>query len=118
VTKQKLKFLLVLKSHPLSAENHTAYQIACAILSTQQHLLGVFFHESGVYSAEKNQRFPSDEKNPFKLWQALHENNNIPLWVCHAEIEKRGVSLAAPFEISRLSRLVELSEQADRVLTF
>ena len=88
-------------------------------------IVGVFFYQDGVYNAANNCQFASDEYQTTQQWQVLHQQLNIPLHLCATAAEKRGLLaqqgdenslINREFIISGLGELVELTNQADKVV--
>lgn len=126
------KFSLVVTSSPFDQQGAvSAINFARAIIEAQHELVGVFFYQGGVHNANALQSIPTDEFQPYSAWLELAQQG-VPLHVCVSAAARRGVisatdaaeqgiprsNLKSPFQASGLGQLVELMNDADRVVQF
>ena len=96
----------------------SAYAFATAALDRGHEIVRVFFHHDGVLNAVQA---GGDPGGGSKRWAALSAKFGIPLSVCIAAGDRRGVeqeNLAPGFELSGLGQLVSLGLDADRLIVF
>ncbi len=118
------KLAVIVTSSPLDNLTVTAINIITAALTQGVDVIGVFFYQNGVINANKNIEIPTDEFQCLNAWRQLHQHYNLPLHLCVTAGEKRGLLVAdtdtenidPAFTISGLGELVELANQADRIL--
>ena len=130
---QIVKFSILVTDNPASSQSaSTAYQFCCAALSAGHSIIGVFFYLDGVLNANHLISPATDEVNLPDLWAGLATQYNFPLEVCVSASLRRGVisqqeagqlglihhNLKAPFVLSGLGQLAELSANCDRLLQF
>ncbi|ALS98396.1 sulfurtransferase complex subunit TusD [Lacimicrobium alkaliphilum] len=124
------KFSLVVTSSPFDQQGAaSALNFARAALDAGHQLSGIFFYQDGVHNANALQSVPGDEFQPYCAWLELAQQG-IPLHVCVSAAARRGVisetdaaeqgipgsSLKPPFQASGLGQLIELMNEADRVV--
>ena len=92
----------------------------------------VFFYQEGVLNASQFVSPASDEINLPDFWAKLATQYQFPLEVCVSASLRRGIvnqteaqqlslgqyNLKAPFVLSGLGQLAELSASADRLVQF
>jgi len=130
---QKIKFSLLVCGAPYGTQSaSSAYQFAAAAISAGHQIVGVFFYQEGVLNASQLVSPASDEINLPKLWAALASESQFPLEVCVSAALRRGIvsqqeadqlalaqfNLQAPFVLSGLGQLAELSANCDRLVQF
>jgi len=128
-----LKFALVVSSGPYGSQGaSSAYQFCSSALKSGHKIAGVFFYQDGVLNASELVSPASDEVNLPELWAALATEHQFPLEVCVSASLRRGIvneieaeqlsltqfNLRAPFVLSGLGQLAELSAAADKVVQF
>jgi tRNA 2-thiouridine synthesizing protein D len=130
---QKIKFSIVVSGAPYGAQSaSSAYQFCATVLAAGHQIAGVFFYQEGVLNASQLVSPASDEINLPALWAALAAEFQFPLEVCVSAALRRGVvdqqeatqlalsqfNLKAPFVLSGLGQLAELSANCDRLVQF
>ena len=110
----------------------SAYLFAQAAIESGHQIQGIFFYQDGVANANQFTSPASDEDNLVKLWSALATTHDFSLDVCISAALRRGVvdavsaaecevaapNLLAPFAMTGLGQLAELSSKADRLVQF
>lgn len=129
----KIKFSIVVCGAPYGTQSaSSAYQFCAAAISAGHQISGVFFYQEGVLNASQLVSPPSDEINLPALWAALASEFQFPLEVCVSAALRRGIidqqeaaqlsltqfNLQAPFVLSGLGQLAELSANCDRLVQF
>ncbi|WP_022942860.1 sulfurtransferase complex subunit TusD [Psychromonas hadalis] len=130
---KRLKFAVVVSGAPYGAQGaSSAYQFCCATLQAGHNIVGVFFYQEGVLNASQLVSPASDEINLPDFWAKLALQYQFPLEVCVSASLRRGIvneleakqlalsqfNLKAPFVLSGLGQLAELSAKADRLVQF
>ena len=128
-----LKFAVVVSSAPYGAQGaSSAYQFCASAVKAGHEIVGVFFYQEGVLNASQLVSPASDEINLPDFWVELATENKFPLEVCVSASLRRGIvnqveaqqlalkqfNLKAPFVLSGLGQLAELSAVADRLVQF
>jgi len=126
------RFSLLVTSSPFDQQGAaSALNFARAALDAGHHLSGIFFYQGGVHNANALQSIPTDEFQPYSAWLKLAQQG-VALHVCVSAAARRGIisetdaaeqgiqgsSLKPPFQASGLGQLVELMNDADRVVQF
>ncbi|VEJ09312.1 sulfurtransferase complex subunit TusD [Actinobacillus delphinicola] len=107
----------------------TALQFAQALVKQGHQIQQIFFMQDGVSNANKFVSPANDEFNLLKAWQAFHQQYQVPLHLCIAAAQRRGVvdeitsatseiSVASPFILAGLGEFMQASLTCDRVLQF
>ena len=118
------KLAVVITTPPYSNLSVTALDYVETALNSGVEIIGVFFYQDGVIHANQQVKIASDEFQCIAKWQTLHQSFNLPLHLCITAAEKRGLSDENPtnihsiFTTSGLGELVELANNADRVVQF
>lgn len=130
---QSIKFSIVVTGAPYGSQSaSSAYQFCEAAVSAGHQIAGVFFYQEGVLNASQLVSPASDEVNLPHLWATLATQYQFPLEVCVSAALRRGVvneqeaeqlslaqfNLQAPFVLSGLGQLAELSADCDRLVQF
>lgn len=130
---QKIKFSVVVTGAPYGSQSaSSAYQFCAAAASAGHDIAGVFFYQEGVLNASQLVSPATDEVNLPERWAALATQYKFPLEVCVSASLRRGVvdeqeaeqlslaqfNLKAPFVLSGLGQLAELSAGCDRLVQF
>jgi tRNA 2-thiouridine synthesizing protein D len=130
---QKVKFSIVVCGAPYGTQSaSSAYQFCAAAIAAGHQIVGVFFYREGVLNASQLVSPASDEINLPTLWAALASASQFPLEVCVSAALRRGIvsqedaiqlgltqfNLQAPFVLSGLGQLAELSANCDRLVQF
>lgn len=124
-------FALIVKSSALDSQGAwSALQFAEAAISDGHNISRVFFYQSGVLNANKQNQLPQGQADPSPRWQALADKN-VELCVCISSAIRRGVldnneakrykkhgTLHGAFTIGGLGQLIDASVSADRIVTF
>jgi tRNA 2-thiouridine synthesizing protein D len=117
------KLVVVVTTPPYSNLTRTALAYIEAAIVAGVDVIGVFFYQDGVINANQGVAMPNDEFQAINAWQALNAKHQIPLHLCVSSGEKRGLSdeqpgynIAPGFSVSGLGELVELSDNACRVV--
>lgn len=133
MTKSVLKFALVVSSGPYGSQGaSSAYQFCSSAIEAGHQIVGVFFYQQGVLNASELVSPASDEINLPDLWAKLAIQHQFPLEVCVSASLRRGIvneveaeqlsltqfNLKAPFVLSGLGQLAEISAAADKVVQF
>lgn len=129
----KMKFSIVVSGSPYGTQGaSSAYQFCAAATLAGHDICGVFFYQEGVLNANTLVSPATDEVNLPELWIALADKYKFPLEVCVSASLRRGVvdsleaeqlglsqfNLKAPFVLSGLGQLAELSVACDRLVQF
>ncbi|WP_112088120.1 sulfurtransferase complex subunit TusD, partial [Haemophilus influenzae] len=106
-----------------------AYQFADALIKKGHEISQIFFFQDGVSNGNALVYPANDEVNLQKHWQMFSITYNIPLHLCVAASQRRGVvdnlttpttahyNLAEGFTIAGLGEFIAASLNADRVIT-
>jgi len=133
VSAKRIKFSIVVSGAPYGSQSSSsAYQFCAAALLAGHQISGVFFYQEGVLNASQLVSPATDEVNLPDFWAKLAAQHNFPLEVCVSASLRRGVldkqeaeqltlsqyNLKAPFVLSGLGQLAELSVDCDRLVQF
>ncbi|WP_017446264.1 sulfurtransferase complex subunit TusD [Gayadomonas joobiniege] len=126
--------ILFVTSSPDSYMGKTAYKQAkmFAHSANECNLLAVFFYGDGVLAANQLRTPPADEFDVTQHWQTFSQEYKIPLILCSAAAQRRGVlnadeanyhgklgnNLAPGFQIGGLAEYVELQANANKVIQY
>ena len=117
-----MRYVLAVKQGVYGAQgSFLAYQVAHEILKAGHQISQIFFFQEGVSNANKLVDPASDEINLVEKWQALASEHSVPLHLCIAAAQRRGVveqNLAAGFILAGLGEFSQAVLTADRLLTF
>ena len=106
-----------------------AYQFAEALIKKGHKISQIFFFQDGVSNGNALVYPANDEVNLQKHWQMFSITHNVPLDLCVAASQRRGVvdnlttsttdhyNLAEGFTIAGLGEFMAASLKADRVIT-
>ncbi|OOR98077.1 sulfurtransferase TusD [Haemophilus paracuniculus] len=106
-----------------------AYQVAEALIAAGHQISQIFFFQEGVSNANGLISPASDEVNLQQKWQNFAETHRLPLHLCIAAAQRRGVvdestaltaqtNLAHGFTLAGLGEFSQAVLTADRLLTF
>ncbi len=106
-----------------------AWQFACALLAKGHQIRQIFFMQNGVSHANKLISPAHDEENLLQRWQTFSETHQVPLHLCIAAAQRRGVvdaltspcqteNLASPFVLAGLGEFSQAILKADRLIQF
>ena len=125
-----MNYVLAVKSPVYGKQGaFLAYQFAQALLEKGHAISQIFFFQDGVTNGNALVYPASDEVNLQKCWQDLAMMHQIPLHLCVAASQRRGVvdaltakdtdqtNLAEGFEITGLGEFMAMALKADRVVT-
>ncbi|WP_413701146.1 sulfurtransferase complex subunit TusD [Psychromonas sp. KJ10-10] len=127
------KFAVIVSGAPYGTQGaSSAYQFCANAVKAGHEIVGVFFYQEGVLNASMLVSPASDEINLTELWVALATQYQFPLEVCVSAALRRGIvneeeaqqlslhqfNLKAPFLLSGLGQLAELSAKSDRLVQF
>ena len=124
-----MDYVLVVKQPVYGSQGaFLAYQLAQE-LAHKHHIRQIFFYQDGVSNGNALVYPANDEFNLVKAWQAFSRQFNVPLHLCVAAAQRRGVvdsdsaadksavSLADVFQLAGLGEFSQALLQADRVIT-
>ena len=125
-----MRYVLAVKS-PIYGQQGAflAYQFAKALIERKHEIAQIFFFQDGVSNGDGLVYPANDEFNLTQAWQALSAQHHIPLHLCVAASQRRGVvdaltaketdktNLAEGFEITGLGEFMAMALKADRVVT-
>ena len=116
-----MKFGILVLDGPYNHQaGDTAYNFTVAAMAKGHEITGVFFYNDGVLNANKLMEPPTDDRNIVKRWSELG-SKGVDIVVCIAAGKRRGIvdaNLMPNMRISGLGQLVDLTLNADRVITF
>lgn len=125
-----MDYVLAIKSPVYGSQGaFLAYQMAEALLQANHRICQVFFFQAGVSNANELVNPASDEVNLVEKWQNLAKLHRLPLHLCIAAAQRRGVvdeqttatstiNLAEGFTLAGLGEFSQAVLKADRLLTF
>lgn len=125
-----MQYVIAVKSPVYGAQGaYLAYQVAEALLAAGHQISQIFFFQDGVSNANVLLNPASDETNLLTRWQTFAAEKQIPLHLCIAAAQRRGVvdeqtsttqqsNLAVPFVLAGLGEFSQAVLKADRLLTF
>ncbi|HHT7890935.1 sulfurtransferase complex subunit TusD [Pasteurella multocida] len=105
-----------------------AYQLAKSLLEKGHQITQVFFFQEGVTHGNAFLYPASDEFNLQHAWQRLAQDYHVPLHLCVAAAQRRGIvepltssttqqnNLASCFVLAGLGEFMKASLEADRVV--
>lgn len=125
-----MDYVLAIKSPVYGSQGaFLAYQVAEELLRAKHNIRQVFFFQEGVSNANELVNPASDEVNLVEKWQNLAKLHRLPLHLCIAAAQRRGVvdeqttatstiNLAEGFTLAGLGEFSQAVLKADRLLTF
>ena len=124
-----MDYVLVVKQPVYGSQGaFLAYQLAQELVH-KHHIRQIFFYQDGVSNGNALVYPANDEFNLVKAWQGFSRQFNVPLHLCVAAAQRRGVvdcesaadksavSLADVFQLAGLGEFSQALLQADRVIT-
>lgn len=125
-----MRYVLAVKS-PIYGQQGAflAYQFAKALIEKKYEIAQIFFFQDGVTNGNGLVYPASDEVNLQKCWQDLAMMHQIPLHLCVAASQRRGIvdtltaenpeniNLAEGFTIAGLGEFISATLKAERVIT-
>ncbi|TDQ57580.1 tRNA 2-thiouridine synthesizing protein D [Mesocricetibacter intestinalis] len=125
-----MRYVLAVKQPVYGSQGaYLAYQFASALLRKGHEISQIFFFQNGVSNANAYVYPANDEFNLLAAWQKLQREYHVPLHLCVAASQRRGVvdtssaadkqhcNLAAGFIIAGLGEFISAVAGADRVIT-
>ncbi|MDO4430037.1 MAG: sulfurtransferase complex subunit TusD [Lonepinella koalarum] len=125
-----MRYVLAVKSPIYGSQGaFLAYQFACELLKCGHQIQQIFFFREGISNGNAFISPANDEVNLLRKWQELHQTQAIPLHLCIAAAQRRGVvdpstsllpeqqNLAEGFVLAGLGEFSQAILQADRVIT-
>ncbi|WP_040976048.1 sulfurtransferase complex subunit TusD [Necropsobacter massiliensis] len=125
-----MRYVLAVKQPVYGAEGaFLAYQFAQALLRKGHQISQIFFFQDGVSNGNALVNPANDECNLVSGWQSLHQTYGIPLHLCIAASQRRGIAdkltalcpehtnLAAGFTLAGLGEFSKAVLEAERVIT-
>ncbi|GLS92471.1 sulfurtransferase TusD [Psychromonas marina] len=128
-----MKIAVLVSSAPYGSQGaSSAYQFCASAVQAGHKIVGVFFYQEGVLNASQLVSPATDEVNLPDFWAKLAIQYQFPLEVCVSASLRRGIvneteaqqlslnqfNLKAPFVLSGLGQLAELSAGADKLVQF
>ena len=114
-----MRFVLLINGLPESRAATVALRFARALIASRHTILAVFFNQHGVRHAHPVAEVDAGGEIPHQCWAELAGSGDFPLLVCRAAWARRSSApLPSSWQASGLAEFAELSEQADRVVTF
>lgn len=125
-----MNYVLAVKSPVYGIQGaYLAYQFAEALIEKGHSIKQVFFFQEGVSNGNAFVYPASDEVNLQRYWQVFSDKYDVPLCLCVAASQRRGVvnemtaetgksrNLAEGFMITGLGEFMAATLNADRVIT-
>ena len=116
-----MKFAILLQDGPYNHQaSDSAYKFISAAMEKGHEIVGVFFYNDGVLNSNKLMDPPTDDRHIGKRWSELGAKG-VDIVVCIAAAKRRGITnevLGENMRISGLGQLVDMTLQADRVVSF
>ena len=125
-----MDYLIAVNSPAYGSQGaYSAYQFAQALLQAGHRIRQIFFFQEGVSNGNGLVYPANDEFDMVKAWQQLSREWQIPLGLCVAAAQRRGVvdaqtaradsstNLAEGFAIVGLGEFMMASLAVDRVIT-
>lgn len=106
-----------------------AYQFAVALLEQGHQITQIFFSQAGVTNGNAFIYPANDEFNLLNAWQKLAKLHQIPLHLCIAAAQRRGIvdnmtasqpeqyNLSENFVLAGLGEFSKATLEADRIIT-
>lgn len=125
-----MNYVLAVKSPVYGKQGaYLAYQFAEALIQKGHHIAQVFFFQEGVSNGNAFVYPANDEVDLQKSWQDFSLKYQVPLHLCVAASQRRGVvdektaknaeqyNLADGFIIAGLGEFIAATLKAERVIT-
>lgn len=118
--------ILVMGSAYGTQSSYCAYQFCQSLIeNTSHHIQSIFFYANGTLNANRLVNPANDEFNIVTAWQQFSEQYHIPLFVCIAAAQRRGIvneqqqnNVATLFQCVGLGDLSDSITKSDRVIQF
>jgi tRNA 2-thiouridine synthesizing protein D len=116
-----MKYGILILDGPYNHQaSDSAYNFIKAAMDKGHEIAGIFFYNDGVLNSNKHIDPPADDRNIANRWKELGATG-IDIVICIAAAKRRGITDDAVLEntrISGLGQLVDMTLNADRMLTF
>lgn len=125
-----MRYVLAIKQPIYGAQGgFLAYQFAQALIKKGHEISQIFFFQAGVSQGNQFVYPANDEFNLQQAWQKFSQQHQIPLHLCIAAAQRRGVvnaetaqsttqdNLAEHFTLAGLGEFSRAVLEADRVIT-
>lgn len=116
-----MKFGVLIQNGPYNEQaSDSAYHFIEAAMSKGHEIVGVFFYNDGVQNGTKLMDPPQDDRHIANRWSELG-SKGVDIVICIAAAKRRGITdevLPPNMRISGLGQLVDMTIQADRMVTF
>ncbi|BFU60504.1 sulfurtransferase complex subunit TusD [Rodentibacter abscessus] len=125
-----MNYVLAVKSPVYGKQGaYLAYQLAESLIKKGHIVTQIFFFQDGVSNGNAFVYPANDEVNLMQSWQVFSQKYGVPLHLCVAASQRRGVvdaatakqaahfNLAKGFIISGLGEFIAATLKADRVIT-
>ncbi len=99
----------------------TAYNFVKAALAKGHTIVRIFFYHDGVLNVTPRGEPPQDDRNIYKRWTELGTEHGLDIVACIAAGKRRGLKDGDTLEgtsIAGLGQLVDMTIEADRLITF
>lgn len=125
-----MRYVLAIKQPIYGSQGaYFAYQFACALLQQGHQISQIFFFQQGVSNGNAFVAPANDEFHLQKHWQQLSQQYQVPLHLCIAASQRRGIvdpssasdkqqhNLAVHFILAGLGEFSKAVLEADRLIT-
>lgn len=117
-----MRYVLAIKSPIYGSQGaYFAYQFASELIVQKHQISQIFFFQNGVSNANALINPANDEINLLEKWQQLSTQHHIPLHLCIAAAQRRGIveqNLATGFTLAGLGEFSKAVLEADRLMSF
>ncbi|MDH2998450.1 tRNA 2-thiouridine(34) synthase TusD [Pasteurellaceae bacterium LFhippo2] len=117
-----MQYVLAIKQGVYGSQgSYLAYQVAEELLKAGHTISQIFFFQEGSSNANRWVDPASDEINLVEKWKTLAETHRLPLHLCIAAAQRRGIveqNLAEGFVLAGLGEFSQAVLKSDRLLTF
>lgn len=125
-----MRYVLAVKSPVYGSQGaYLSFQFAQALIAQGHEIAQIFFFQAGVSNGNALVYPANDEVNLPQCWQDFARDHQVPLHLCVAASQRRGVvdeqtaaapsktNLASGFTIAGLGEFMAAVLKADRVIT-
>ena len=126
-----MKISVVIQGSPQSQSCATALEYTKAILSSENEVFRIFFHQDAVLASNSLDQAPSDEPRIGELWSELAARHKLEMIVCSTSASRRGIldkaeakqrgtksNLLPNFVLGGLGLLMDAIFESDKTITF
>ena len=126
-----MRYVIAVKQPVYGAQGaFLAYQFAQELITQGHEIRQIFFFQDGVSNGNEFVYPANDEFNLIKAWQQFSQQHNVPLHLCVAASQRRGIvdkltalspeqhNLAEGFVIAGLGEFSQAVLKADQLITF